>query len=170
VPKALQEMAPGAAEATEGLAPAFQLTFERDGRAEEVDGAYMARGSFDRELDMARVAELLTIIGETRSDGEVGQVVVGENELIAQKDGTLIARGGTGKASADLMERARQLVVRAELCVGCGVCVPRCPTGALETVEKRVRVDRATCIHCGSCFGPCAVVDFPPVSVMVGRG
>ena len=100
-------------------------------------------------------------------DGEAGRVVVGEGELIAQRDGALIARGETGKATADLLERARQLVVRAELCVGCRVCVPRCPTGALETVEKRLRVDKDTCVHCGSCFGPCAVVDFPPVSVMV---
>ncbi len=169
VPKSLQEMAPGAAEATEGLAPAFQLTFERDGRAEEVDGAFEARGSFDRELDLARAAELLTILGETRLDGEAGQVVVGEGEVIAQRDGTLVARGDTGKATADLLERARQLVVRAELCVGCGVCVPRCPTGALATVEKRVRVDQDTCIHCGSCFGPCAVVDFPPVTLMMDR-
>jgi phosphoadenosine phosphosulfate reductase len=167
VPRNLQEMAPEAAGAAEGLAPTFQLTFEMDGLAEEVDGAYEARGSFDRELDLDRAAELLTILGETRLEEGSGRVVVGEGKVIAQRDGTIIARGETGKATGHLLDKARQLVVRAELCVGCRVCVPRCPTGALETVEKRVRVDKDECIHCGSCFGPCAVVDFPPVSVMM---
>jgi phosphoadenosine phosphosulfate reductase len=156
MPKYMREMAPEAAEAS--ATPPFAISFQ--GLPREAEGE--ARGRFDRELDLGRAAELLTVLGETRTEGDA---VLVDGGVEARRDGTLVARAGDGKAAKDLLERARQLVVRAELCVGCGVCVPRCPTGALAIEDMRVVMDRGECVHCGSCFGPCAVVDFPPVVV-----
>ena len=131
-------------------------------RDEPAEAEGEARGRFDRELDLGRAAELLTVLGETRTEGDAVLVDAG---VEAHRDGTMVARAEDGKAAKDLLERARQLVVRAELCVGCGVCVPRCPAGALSIEDMRVVLDGGECVHCGSCFGPCAVVDFPPVVV-----
>jgi phosphoadenosine phosphosulfate reductase len=157
VPKYMKELAPGAELASRE--PPFAISFERLPPEAEDE----ARGRFDRRLDLDRVAQLLTVLGETRvADGAVS---VDDGAVVAHGDGTLVARAEERKAAKDLLERARQLVVRAELCVGCGVCVPRCPSGALAIEDLRVVLETGECVHCGSCFGPCAVVDFPPVVV-----
>ena len=157
VPKYMAEIAPGAAEAAKP--PPLAISFER--LPPEVEGE--ARGRFDRELDLPRAAELLTVLGKTELDGDVVRVDGGAVE--ARLDGTLVAHGEERKAANDQLEKARQLVVRAELCVGCAVCVPRCPTGALAIKDMRVVLEEGECVQCGSCFGPCAVVDFPPLVV-----
>jgi ferredoxin len=37
-------------------------------------------------------------------------------------------------------------------CVGCGLCIPYCPVGALSLSDSRtVTVDRAECVECGAC-------------------
>jgi phosphoadenosine phosphosulfate reductase len=161
VPKYMKEIAPGAADPS--MEPPAAITFTRIGPEEEAD----ARGRFDRELDLTRAKTLLTVLGETRSNIEGDVVIVDEGRVEAHADGILVARGDDRKAAKDLIEKARQLVVRAELCVGCGVCVPRCPSDALSIEGMRVVLDFDECTHCGSCFGPCAVVDFPPVVVDV---
>ncbi|MCK5414630.1 MAG: 4Fe-4S binding protein, partial [Thermoplasmata archaeon] len=108
-------------------------------------------------------ARLLTVLGPSEQIGEVISVDGGVIE--AHLDGTVVVHADEKRAAKDLVEKARQLVVRSELCVGCAVCVPRCPTGALSIKDMRVILDVEGCIQCGSCFGPCAVVDFPPVVV-----
>jgi phosphoadenosine phosphosulfate reductase len=157
IPKYMRELAP---EATgSGRNPPFAISFERLPPEGEGD----ARGRFDRELDLPRATTLLTVLGEARQEGDL--VSVDDGLVEAHLDGTLVARAEDRRAAKDLLERARQLVVRSELCVGCGVCVPRCPSGALSIEDMRVVLDVDGCVHCGSCFGPCAVVDFPPVVV-----
>ena len=43
-----------------------------------------------------------------------------------------------------------------ERCSGCGLCVPRCPFGALRQVSKgEVALDRAGCWGCGTCRASC---------------
>ena len=43
-----------------------------------------------------------------------------------------------------------------EKCIGCGVCVFKCPTKALSLDENRVlQFDGAKCIGCGACQVSC---------------
>jgi phosphoadenosine phosphosulfate reductase len=166
VPKSLREISPGAAEPAPGHEPRPAITFQSLPPKELQDAGvtwYEARGVFDRKLDMERAAELLTVLGRTSLDSDVGMVTVGDGVLEVGREGTVVARGHDEAKATKMLERARQLLVKAELCVGCGVCVPRCPEDALCTEDLQIRLERSDCIHCGSCFGPCAVVDFPPV-------
>ena len=38
---------------------------------------------------------------------------------------------------------------------GCDLCVRACPSGALEVIEKGIRVDRSRCEGCGFCVAAC---------------
>jgi electron transport complex protein RnfB len=42
-----------------------------------------------------------------------------------------------------------------ENCIGCGVCVHRCPMGALELQNDKVSLNSQRCIGCGLCVSTC---------------
>lgn len=43
------------------------------------------------------------------------------------------------------------MIVREELCVGCGQCQPYCPEGAIHYQNLKSVVDQDACVECGSC-------------------
>ena len=52
--------------------------------------------------------------------------------------------------------RKRRLVIKPELCKGCGKCKRNCP---MEAISGEIRmphtIDNEKCIHCGACWGAC---------------
>ena len=52
--------------------------------------------------------------------------------------------------------RKRRLVIKTELCKGCGKCKRNCP---MEAISGEIRmphvIDNEKCIHCGACWGAC---------------
>ena len=121
------------------------------------EGGYSLEGVFTRKLDLDKVQNLMNIIGpvEFLKDENIaktgGVIVFGEGAVsIKEKDEEAI------RAISDDLE---QIVIRAMFCVGCGVCVGRCRSGALG-VEERIWIDAEKCTHCGECLGPCPVLRF----------
>lgn len=45
--------------------------------------------------------------------------------------------------------------IKEEECIGCGVCVKRCPMNALELKDKKVIFEPDLCIGCGVCVYKC---------------
>nr|MDO8090633.1 4Fe-4S binding protein [Candidatus Sigynarchaeota archaeon] len=45
-------------------------------------------------------------------------------------------------------------IIDQENCIGCGVCVDRCPVRAI-TLEETATVDRNKCLGCGLCATTC---------------
>lgn len=42
-----------------------------------------------------------------------------------------------------------------EKCIGCGVCLPACPFGAISVEDEKARIDPAKCNLCGACVTSC---------------
>ena len=75
----------------------------------------------------------------------------------AEIDMNLALFSGTTVQPEDLAatrERRRHLVV-ADWCTGCGACVERCASQALQLVNGKVQVDESRCLLCGYCAYAC---------------
>jgi phosphoadenosine phosphosulfate reductase len=76
----------------------------------------------------------------------------------------LVAKGRDPDQIRKNVEKVRRAVVKAEECVGCGVCIARCHEGALTLERNKVLVVTAKCIHCGRCTEPCPAISFGDTS------
>ena len=75
----------------------------------------------------------------------------------AEIDMNLALFSGLPVKPADLAAtraRRRRLIV-ADWCTGCGACVARCASQALEVMDGKVRVDESRCLFCGYCAYGC---------------
>lgn len=53
-------------------------------------------------------------------------------------------------------EARPQLLLFPHLCVGCGACIPVCPTASIEMSSEGVAItNRNTCVECGACVSAC---------------
>lgn len=43
-------------------------------------------------------------------------------------------------------------VVEGDKCIGCKLCVPNCPLGAITMVKGKAQIDPEKCIECGICI------------------
>jgi phosphoadenosine phosphosulfate reductase len=75
-------------------------------------------------------------------------------------EGVLTAKDTDADKLIKKVERERRAVVKAEECVGCGVCTGRCSEGALRLELGRVHVVIDRCVHCGLCVEPCPAITF----------
>jgi ferredoxin len=112
---------------------------------------------FDTRLDMKRVINMLSILGEVAPDEMTGSCSLENVEVFGE--GGLVVRGRTEKETRKLLGRVRDTIVRAHLCVGCGICTGRCDRSAL-LLDEWIRVDEEKCIHCRECLGPCPVIGY----------
>ncbi len=94
-------------------------------------------GRFSGPVDIERMKNLMKMIGGPES---------GKAKVFPDGRFTVKER----KMAGTLEKLAR----RANLCTGCGLCVPRCPEGALELVDGKVRVI-GDCKGCLSCLHHC---------------
>ncbi|MDD1746247.1 MAG: phosphoadenosine phosphosulfate reductase family protein [Methanomassiliicoccales archaeon] len=123
---------------------------------------YSVEGAFNRELDLKRVANILCQLGEVEMDDQEGWCKVLEVRIF--DNGALVAKGRDPEQIRKNVEKVRRAVVKAEECVGCGVCIARCHEGALIMEQDRVLVETAKCIHCGICTEPCPAISFGDAS------
>ena len=58
----------------------------------------------------------------------------------------------------DSTEVKRSLyVVDAEICIGCKICVRKCPVQAITMKDGKAVIDTSKCINCGICAEACPV-------------
>lgn len=143
-------------DAEEGSAENLKLFLQ--GGVSPCTMGYSIEGAFNRPLHLDRVANVLNMLDEVTVNEEEGWVMV-DNVTIFDA-GALIAKDADAEKLKEKVEGVRRTVVKAEECVGCGVCTGRCIEGALSLVLGRVHVNVASCIHCGRCMEPCPAITF----------
>ncbi|MDD5502483.1 MAG: phosphoadenosine phosphosulfate reductase family protein [Candidatus Thermoplasmatota archaeon] len=122
-------------------------------------GGVSIEGVFNAPLDLDRIANLLNAIGAPEYDVCTAIAGIGKNITI-QKEGYVAVKGKDEAEVRRTLDEIKQIILRALNCVGCGVCIGRCKTGALEIKEGRVRIVPEKCAHCAECLGKCPAVDF----------
>ena len=65
----------------------------------------------------------------------------------------------------ETIQKKNELMVYPANCIGCGHCVPVCPSGARSIAAGVLQFDRSRCTACGACAAVC----FPGALKMAGR-
>lgn len=125
------------------------------------DGRTSIDGSFNCTLNMERIANMLTTLGKVRLSRKFGAAKVSMRDADASIYRTgkfrLIARDE--KNVMHNVDWLVKVITRAERCVGCGVCVSRCPEGAISLVDGRAQIS-GTCTGCLICYEYCPTLFF----------
>jgi len=123
-------------------------------------GGISVEGAFTAPLDMERVGNMLRTVGVVRPmDGGGGALIV-MDAIDVFPEGAIMVRGKDGAELKVRVEAVRRAIVRAMDCVGCGVCLGRCPKGAIALNDGKAIVKVELCVSCGLCGEKCPVVDF----------
>lgn len=133
-----------------------------DGYGSCIDGLSL-EGYIDAVIEMDRLMSLLNIIGPVgKIEGTTGLEVRPDNwkmeraEIEIYDDGTLVLRGKDERGIEETKRKLISVLKRAEGCIGCMICVGRCPNSAMEVDHlNMVSIDPDRCLHCGACLGPC---------------
>jgi len=100
------------------------------------------------EGNEGRVENFLKILGDVEKKG-INKYRAG---------GIEIEIGEEIKAS-ERKRTVEDIIYRATECVGCGVCVAKCPQNAISIKDGRAWIDDS-CIHCMQCMDECPVIVF----------
>jgi phosphoadenosine phosphosulfate reductase len=114
---------------------------------EEEDGTFTVR--FNTRVNLDRIREVAPILGEV----EEGENYIRAGDVLFKEDGAYTEDFNEGV-------QAYYLVKRAYECVGCGVCVGKCPEGALsiDPRSKKIVVNYDLCTHCRECMDVCPLL------------
>lgn len=125
---------------------------------------FSKEGVYNKKLDMDRIYNLLNILGKPSYNKSYRYCTL-DDVIDVYFDGGIVVKGKNPKEITKQTTRLNEVILRAMECIGCGVCIGRCESGALELDgtegnAKKVNVNVEKCIHCGKCLGPCPVINF----------
>ena len=120
---------------------------------------YSIEAALSRPIDLAKVKPFCHALGWVVEMDEDGEYIEADMTTI-YREGAIICKAHVENDARAHIDEAFQVIVRAEQCVGCGLCAARCDPGALYMEDGKVRIHEDECIFCKDCFGPCPTVNF----------
>ncbi len=98
-------------------------------------------------------------IVEIRTDGKI-DLEKTKNLINILPPGTFEISSNRICVKKEMKMYAISIVLRANRCIGCGICTGRCPQNALYIENGSVRLNTGLCVHCLECFGKCPAEKF----------
>ncbi len=120
---------------------------------------YSVEAALSRPIDLKKVKPFCHAIGWVVEEDPEGEFISADYTTI-YREGSIICKSNVKNDASAHMDEAFQVIMRAEQCVGCGLCAARCTEGALYMEDGKVRIHEDDCIFCKDCFGPCPSVNF----------
>jgi phosphoadenosine phosphosulfate reductase len=120
---------------------------------------YSVEAAVNRPLNLEKIKPFCHALGWVVDMDPEGEFVTADYITI-YREGSIICKANIKNDASAHMDEAIQVIMRAEQCVGCGLCAARCEQGALYMEDGRVRIKEDECIFCKDCFGPCPSVNF----------
>ena len=120
---------------------------------------YSIEGALSRSVDIEKLENLAGILGKDISVDTDGQWLT-VNNITVFREGSIISKGPVEEDVRAAMKKMFNVIIRSEQCVGCSLCVARCPESALSLVNGTVTLKKEKCVQCEKCLGPCPAVNF----------
>ena len=120
---------------------------------------YSVEAALSRPIDLKKLKPFTHAIGWHVELDEENDILTADM-ITFHGAGSIISKANVEKDARVRIDEAFQLVVRAEQCIGCGLCVARCSPKALYLKDGKVEIHEDECIFCKDCFGPCPAVKF----------
>lgn len=114
-------------------------------------------GFFMDKLDMKRVTNMLTILGDVDYDEEVEAAQM--ERFVVFREGLVIIRAESEEKLASQAKDLERVIKKAENCVACGVCLGLCENDAI-VIKEQAWIIEENCQQCGKCLYPCSAADF----------
>ena len=120
---------------------------------------YSIEAALSRPIDLKRLKPFTHAIAWFVELDEENDILTADH-LTFYGAGSIISKANIERDARARIDEAFQLIVRAEQCIGCGLCVARCTPHALYMKDGKVEIHEDECIFCKDCFGPCPAVKF----------
>ncbi|MBE6520461.1 MAG: 3'-phosphoadenosine 5'-phosphosulfate sulfotransferase [Thermoplasmata archaeon] len=120
---------------------------------------YSVEAAVNRPLNLEEIKPFCHALGWVVEMDPEGEFVTADYITI-YREGSIICKANIKNDASAHMNETIQVIMRAEQCVGCGLCAARCEQGALYMEDGKVRIKEDECIFCKDCFGPCPSVNF----------
>jgi phosphoadenosine phosphosulfate reductase len=105
------------------------------------------------------VANALGMLGEAKYEEDMGAALLKTDKGRATvfANGHIMIIAGREEAE-ELLQKVVEVILRAQMCTKCGICIRNCSRGAI-TLEDTIVVNQERCNHCGKCDRGCIAID-----------
>jgi len=114
------------------------IVIERDRLRVTFEGGKWKRAKFNKEIDYNSL----------------------RNILYALPEGSWRISNGDVEILEEFEKEARSLIIRSQECIGCGICLGRCPVDAIVLESGKIKIIEDKCVHCLDCLGKCPAEEF----------